>query len=112
MDFDDNNPQGEQRQRSLHLPSKTLNEKICSSKRSRAGFLGAVTRVRTQIEALLVNPSNAQTVQILDEHYKEAWRKFEESHNSYMSLLNPDSVAFYKRLPCRTVSQYTYIIMK
>ena len=43
-----------------------------------------------------MSPSNEQTVQILDEHYKEAWRKFEESHNSYMSLLNSDSVAFYE----------------
>ena len=63
-------------QRSLHVPAEALNERIYSSKRSRAGFLGAVTRVRSQIEALLVNTNN--------ERYQEAWRKFEDSHNSYL----------------------------
>ena len=83
-------------QRSLHLPAETLNERIYSSKRSRAGFLGAVTRVRSQIEALLVNTNNEQTVHVLNERYQEAWRKFEDSHNSYLWLLTPGSVLFYQ----------------
>ena len=91
----DSNPQGDQRQRSLHFQTETRNERIYSSKRSRAGFLGAVTRVRSQIEALLIDTNNQQIVQILKERYQEAWRKFEDSHNSYMSLLNPDGEEFY-----------------
>ena len=91
----DSYPHEEQRQRSLHFLTETrLNEMIYLSKRSRAGFLGAVTRVRTQIEALLTDTNNEQTVQVLNERYQKAWQKFEDSHNSYMSLLNPDSAAF------------------
>ena len=91
----DSYPHEEQRQRSLHFLTETrLNEMIYLSKRSRAGFFGAVTRVRTQIEALLTNTNNEQTVQVLNERYQKAWQKFEDSHNSYMSLLNPDSAAF------------------
>jgi hypothetical protein len=59
-----------------------------------AGFLAAVTRVRCQIEALLMNTDNTQTVQILNKRYIEAWRKFEDSHMGYISLLTPGSMAF------------------
>jgi hypothetical protein len=41
-----------------------------------------------------MNTDNAQTVQILNERYIEAWRKFEDSHMSYISLLTPGSAAF------------------
>ncbi|XP_028413873.1 uncharacterized protein LOC114536722 [Dendronephthya gigantea] len=96
MDPDDMNYRKEQRQRGLDLSTAALDEIICSSKRSRAGFLAAVSRVRGQIEALLANTGNVQTVQTLNERYKDAWCKFEDSHNYYMSLLPPDSTAFYE----------------
>ena len=116
---------GDQRQRGLHFLTETLNERVYSSKRSRAGFLGTVTRVRSQIEALFVNTNDEQTVQILNGRLQEACRKFEDSHNSYMSLLTPGCASFRqaadqfilinytkKRLHCYNVSPFIYIIIQ
>ena len=46
----DSYPHGDQRQLNLHFNTETLNERVYSSKRSRAGFLGAVTQVCYQTE--------------------------------------------------------------
>jgi len=92
----DSYPHEEQRQHNLHFLTETrLNEIFYSSKRSRAGFLGAVPLLCTQIEALLANTNNEQTVQVLNERYEKAWQKFEDSHKSYMSLLTPDHRAAF-----------------
>jgi hypothetical protein len=94
MNSDDINFQEPLSQRGLQFNDAILNERIFSSKRSRAGFLGAVTRVRGQIEILLLNVENAQTVQIQLQRYDDAWRKFEDAHNVYLSLISPHSLVF------------------
>ena len=66
------------RQRVQQLSDDVLREKIYSLKRSRAGCLGAVTRVRGQIEPLLSDPSNVDTVRTLFEQYEASWKRFEE----------------------------------
>ncbi|CAB3998013.1 Hypothetical predicted protein [Paramuricea clavata] len=81
MNSDDINFQEPPSQRGLQFNDAILNERIFSSKRSRAGFLGVITRVRGQIEILLSNVENAQTVQIQLHRYDDAWRKFEDTHN-------------------------------
>jgi hypothetical protein len=69
-----------------------------SAKRTRAGYLGAVTRVRGQIEALLNDPVNAQTVRTLSQQYDSSWERFVESHNYYMSIVSSGSQEFYRTL--------------
>ncbi|CAB4029846.1 Hypothetical predicted protein [Paramuricea clavata] len=54
----------------------------------------AITRVRGQIEILLSNVENAQTVEIQLQRYDDAWRKFEDAHNGYLSLISPHSLVF------------------
>ena len=90
MNSDDINFQEPLSQRGLQFNDALLNERIFSSKRSRAGFLGAITRVRGQIEILLLNVENAQTVQIQLQRYDDAWRKFEDAHNGYLSLIQKE----------------------
>ena len=94
MNSDDINFQEPLSQRGLQFNDVILNERILSSKRSRAGFLGAITRVRGQIEILLSNVENAQTVQIQLQRYDDAWRKFEDAHNGYLSLISPHRLMF------------------
>lgn len=94
MNSDDINFQQPLSQRGLQFNDAILNERIFSSKRSRAGFLGAVTHVRGEIEILLLNVENAQTVQIQLQRYDDAWRKFEDAHNGYLSLISPHSLVF------------------
>lgn len=75
-----------------------LAEKVYSSKRTRAGYLGAVTRVRGKIETLLNDPTNAETVRTLSQQYDNSWKTFVESHNYYMSIIGSDSQEFYHTL--------------
>jgi hypothetical protein len=42
----------------------------------------------------LLNVENAQTVQIQLQRYDDAWRKFEDAHNGYLSLISPHSLVF------------------
>ena len=69
-----------------------------SAKRTRAGYLGAVTRVRGQIETLLNDSVNAQTVRTLSQQYDNSWERFVESHNYYISIIGSDSLEFYRTL--------------
>ena len=62
-------PQLAQRERVQQVSDDVLAEKVYSSKRTRAGYLGAVTRVRGKIETLLNDPTNAETVRTLSQQY-------------------------------------------
>ena len=86
------------RQHVQQLSDDVLREKVYSLKRSKAGCLGAVTRVRGQIEPLLSDPSNVDTVTTLFEQYEALWKRFEESHNYYMSVASSGSQEFYQML--------------
>ena len=87
-----------QRERVGHVAEDILFERMHSAKRTRAGYLGAVTRVRGQIEALLNDPVNAQTVRTLSQQYDSSWERFVESHNYYMSIVSSGSQEFYRTL--------------
>ena len=76
------------------LSGKILNEKIYASKNSRAGYLGAFTRVQGQIESLLSTTDNIQTVQNLVKRYHDAWCNFERAHIDYLSLVDCESLSF------------------
>ena len=60
--------------------------------------MGAVTRVRGQIETLLNDSVNAQTVRTLSQQYDNSWERFVESHNYYISIIGSDSQEFYRTL--------------
>ena len=51
-----------------------------------------------QIEPLLSDPSNVDTVTTLFEQYEASWKRFEESHNYYMSMASSGSQEFYEML--------------
>lgn len=86
------------RQHVQQLSDDVLREKVYSLKRSRAGCLGAVTRIRGQIEPRLSDPSNVDTITTLFEQYEASWKRFEESHNYYMSMAISGSQEFYQTL--------------
>lgn len=87
-----------QRQRGHQIPAEVHNERVHASRISRAGYLGAVTRVRGQIETLITNPTNAEIIRTLTQHYEDSWCKFIEAHNHFMSIIGSDSSEFYHTL--------------
>ncbi|CAB4036970.1 Hypothetical predicted protein, partial [Paramuricea clavata] len=98
MDWANRNTKWSQRERMQQVSDDVLAEKVYSSKRTRAGYLGAVTRVRGKIETLLNDPTNAETVRTLSQQYDNSWKTFVESHNYYVSILGSDSQEFYHTL--------------
>lgn len=86
------------RERVERISEDVLSERVQSAKRSRAGYLGAVTRIRGQIEALLDAPANAESVKSLSQQYHNSWNKFVESHKYYMSMMDSNSQEFYYTL--------------
>lgn len=78
------------------LREEVLNEKIYASKNSRAGYLGALTRVQGQIESLFSTTDNVQTVQDLVKRYHDAWCSFEQAHIDYLSLVNSAGLSFHE----------------
>ena len=105
MNLDDINPRRTLRQLNQQPSEEVLSERIHALKGSRSGVLGAVSRARNQINVLLVDSNNTQTVQIQFDRYKELWRKFEETHNGYIALINPNCSEFDE-----TVQQFSKLL--
>ena len=98
MSWPSRNTRWPQRQRVQQLSDDVLGEKVYSLRRTRAGFLRAVTRVWGQIEPLLSDPNSIDTVRTLVQQYEISWKRLEESHNNYMSTVSSNSQEFYQML--------------
>ena len=75
-----------------------LNEKKLALQKSRAGHIGNLTKVRSEIAHLI--ESDASLEDVLRDHVKftEAWRKFVDAYESYLELLDsPTDVLVLKK---------------
>ena len=71
---------------------EALQEALFSLRKSRAGYVSAMTRACQQIDSLLVDYGNLSSVKALQASLDKTWNNYQESTARYRSLVDENSI--------------------
>lgn len=78
------------------LQEGAMQEALHALRKSRAGYVSAMSKACSQIDALLVDYANLAKVKSVQATLDKAWSYFQENATRYRSFLDEDSIEIHE----------------